>query len=114
MKKILIAFLFIFSLSNISYSDTNTKSNNKEVKVVMKEFTLEELAKYDGKEGRKAYIAVDGIVYDVSDSKRWKNGNHNGFSAGKDLSEFIKKSPHGKKVLERLKKVGTLKVVKKK
>ena len=29
-------------------------------------FTLDELKNYDGKEGRKAYIAVDGVVYDVT------------------------------------------------
>ena len=29
-------------------------------------FTLDELKNYDGKEGRKAYIAVDGVVYDES------------------------------------------------
>ncbi|NLG57268.1 MAG: cytochrome B5, partial [Clostridiales bacterium] len=28
--------------------------------------TLEELKAFDGKEGRRAYIAVDGIIYDVT------------------------------------------------
>lgn len=74
------------------------------------ELTLDELSKYNGKDGQPAYVAVDGIIYDVSSSPKWKNGTHNGFQAGNDLTDKIKKvSPHGVKVLERLKKVGTLK-----
>lgn len=73
------------------------------------ELTLEELAKYDGKDGRPAYVAVDGVIYDFSDSSRWKNGEHNGFEAGRDLTEFIKnESPHGLSVLERMEVVGKL------
>jgi hypothetical protein len=35
-------------------------------------FTLEELATYNGQNGQPAYIAVEGVVYDVSNSSRWK------------------------------------------
>lgn len=71
--------------------------------------TMEELAKNNGKDGAKAYIAVDGIVYDVTDSKAWKDGGHNGFEAGKDLTdEIMNKSPHGVSKLEGLTVVGVL------
>jgi predicted heme/steroid binding protein len=74
------------------------------------EFTLEELAEYDGKDGRKAYVAVDGIVYDVTDSRPWKNGEHNGFTAGRDLTEEIKNvSPHGVSKLRNVPAVGKIK-----
>ncbi len=74
------------------------------------ELTLDELSKYNGMDGQPAYIAVDGIIYDVTNSPKWKNGKHNGFQAGNDLTDKIKNvSPHGLKVLERLNKVGTLK-----
>lgn len=60
------------------------------------EFTLEELAAFNGKDGAKAYIAVDGVVYDVTEVEDWANGSHNGYEAGKDLTTEIKdKSPHG-------------------
>ncbi|KAB3531613.1 cytochrome B5 [Alkaliphilus serpentinus] len=73
------------------------------------EFTLEELAEYDGKEGKPAYIAVDGIIYDVTDVREWKDGQHNGFEAGKDLTEAIKnQSPHGVSKLKNIKAVGKL------
>lgn len=74
-----------------------------------KVFTLDELAKYNGKDGQPAYIAVDGIVYDVSDVGAWKNGGHQGFESGKDVTDQIGEiSPHGTSVLESLPKVGTL------
>ena len=74
-----------------------------------KEFTLEELAEFNGKDGNKAYIAVDGIVYDVTDVPPWKGGDHNGYEAGKDLTEEIKtKSPHGVGKLEGVPVVGKL------
>jgi predicted heme/steroid binding protein len=72
-------------------------------------FTVEELAKFNGKDGAKAYIAVDGIVYDVTEISNWKNGSHNGFEAGKILSDEIKnKSPHGVSKLEGLPIVGKM------
>lgn len=73
------------------------------------ELTLEELSKFNGKDGNKAYVAVDGIIYDVTDSPAWKNGGHNGFEAGKDLTEPIKNvSPHGVVKLENVPEVGRL------
>lgn len=78
-----------------------------------REFTLEELKTYNGQNGNPAYIAVDGIVYDVTNSIFWQNGAHsicNGNTfAGNDLSELINDSPHGKEILERLPVVGYLK-----
>ena len=71
-------------------------------------FTVEELATYDGKNGNKAYIAVSGKVYDVTNVGEWNNGSHQGVSAGKDLTQVIGDAPHGKSVLDNLKIVGTL------
>ena len=75
----------------------------------VRQFTVEELAKCDGKEGRPAYIAVDGAVYDIAKAKGWKNGEHQGFEAGRDVTKDMqKKSPHGVKPLTKLPKVGVL------
>lgn len=73
-------------------------------------FTLEALAKYNGENGQPAYVAVDGIVYDVSALSEWSGGLHyRGIEAGKDLSVEILSSPHGKSILKRAVIVGTLK-----
>lgn len=71
-------------------------------------FTLDELKNYDGKEGRKAYIAVDGVVYDVTNVAAWQGGTHHGKNAGNDVSDRIVKAPHGKSTLEKLEIVGKL------
>lgn len=64
--------------------------------------TKEELATCDGKEGRKAYVAVNGKVFDVTASPYWQEGNHqNVHSAGMDLTDDLLKAPHVRSVVER-------------
>ncbi len=76
----------------------------------MKEFDPEELAKCDGKEGRRVHIAHQGKVIDVSNSKLWKGGVHmKRHYAGKDLTTDLEAAPHGPEVLERYPQVGILK-----
>ncbi len=75
----------------------------------MRQFTTKELARYDGKEGRPAYIACNGKIYDVSTSFLWQKGNHQVLHrAGADLTEALKQAPHGEDLLERFPVVGTL------
>ena len=76
----------------------------------MRTFTLEELSQYNGKDGQPAYVAVDGVVYDVTNVEAWKDGEHKlGLTAGNELTEAItNQSPHGLKVLEGLPIVGEL------
>ena len=73
-----------------------------------KVFTLDELKTYDGQNGNPAYVAVSGIVYDVTNVKGWNNGSHQGMTAGTDLTSEIGNSPHGTSALDGLTIVGTL------
>jgi predicted heme/steroid binding protein len=74
-----------------------------------KKFTLEELKQYNGKDGRPAYIAYKGKVYDVTDDFLWVDGDHQGeHVAGKDLTEEMSQAPHGEETLERVKQIGIL------
>jgi len=76
----------------------------------MKEFEVDDLAQYDGKDGKPAYVAYQGKVFDVSESKLWKGGIHmNRHPAGKELASDIQAAPHTPDVLERLPQVGTVK-----
>jgi len=43
-----------------------------------KTFTTTELAEFDGRNGHPAYVAVKGVVYDVSNVPQWKGGKHHG------------------------------------
>ncbi|MDI3484390.1 MAG: hypothetical protein PWQ74_977 [Methanobacteriaceae archaeon] len=74
------------------------------------EFTLEDLKKFNGKNGTPAYVACDGKVYDVSDSFLWRDGEHQvTHKGGGDLSDEISKAPHGIELLEKFPIVGILK-----
>ena len=71
-------------------------------------FTKEELAQYNGENGQPAYVAIDGVVYDVSNVGPWAGGKHHGNVAGNELSAAIEHSSHGKGVLKKLPVVGKL------
>ncbi len=71
--------------------------------------TPEELAEYTGKDGKPAYIAVDGVVYDVTGVSHWAGGEHNGFAAGKEVSNALRTfAPHGLEMFEGVPVVGQL------
>lgn len=75
----------------------------------MKEYTLEELSEFNGKNG-KTYVVYDGQVYDVSNSYLWEDGTHQGLhESGKDLTEDMDEAPHGPEVFKDYPVVGTLK-----
>ncbi|WP_225047845.1 cytochrome b5 domain-containing protein [Lacticaseibacillus kribbianus] len=69
-------------------------------------FTKETLAKYNGVDDPKKYVAIDGVVYDLTNVPAWAGENHHGNHAGQDLSDVIVHAPHGKSVLAKLPVVG--------
>lgn len=107
---VLLRFLTACSAGPQAGAAENTvQQEQTEGSETMKAFTREELAQYNGKNGNPAYIAVDGKVYDVTNAPPWNGGKHNGYEAGKDLTEEIKsKSPHGVSKLKGIPVVGTL------
>ncbi|UCE08858.1 MAG: hypothetical protein JSW07_19530 [bacterium] len=73
------------------------------------EFDKKKLTENNGKDGKPAYVAANSKVYDVSESKLWKNGLHmNRHQAGQDLTEALGAAPHGTEVLNKFKQIGTL------
>ena len=78
----------------------------------MKEFDADELAGFNGENGNPTYIAYDGKVYDVSESKLWRQGQHmNRHRSGSDLTRDMQAAPHESNVLERYPQVGIFKKV---
>ena len=72
-------------------------------------FTIEELANFDGKNGRPAYVAVNGIVYDVTNNRAWAAATHFGLIAGKDYTqEFASCHAGQQSILATLPVVGRL------
>lgn len=73
----------------------------------MDEYNADDLARSRGETGGKTLVAVDGKVYDVAGSKRWRGGRHmNRHQAGRDLTAELRAAPHGPEVLERFPAVG--------
>jgi predicted heme/steroid binding protein len=76
------------------------------------DLTPDQLKEFDGQNGRPAYVAANGIIYDVTASRLWRGGGHDPAHgdgiAGRDLSELLIKAPHGIENLERFPVVGKL------
>lgn len=70
--------------------------------------SMNELGKFNGKNGNPAYIAYKGKVYDVTGSSLWTDGDHLGHEAGQDLTMALEIAPHGDEVMEKMKLVGVL------
>ncbi len=69
----------------------------------------EELHASDGQEGRPAFLAYKGKVYDVSESRLWRGGVHvRRHHAGQDLTASLAAAPHDESVFERVPMVGDL------
>lgn len=72
-------------------------------------FTHEELKEYDGTGEKPAYVAVNGIVYDVSLAGAWGGATHFGLAAGEDLSaQFNDCHDENAEVLASIPRVGIL------
>ena len=75
----------------------------------LKKVTKQELEENNGKNGKPAYFAYKGKVYDVSESSFWLDGDHLGMhQAGKDLTEELEMAPHREENFQRVKLVGEL------
>lgn len=81
----------------------NTQPNNQRM------FSIEELSTFDGKNGKPAYVAVDGTVYDVTNNRAWAAATHFGLNAGKDYTqEFASCHAGQQSILTMLPVVGRL------
>lgn len=120
MKKLLIPMLLALALlfaacdnttdtTEATVTETGAAEEVTEPTEVDTEFTREELAQFNGKDGQPAYVAVDGVVYDVTQSGAWADGQHNGFEAGQDLTEALaNEAPHDDSNLDGFPVVGNL------
>ncbi|TYQ16324.1 UNVERIFIED_CONTAM: putative heme/steroid binding protein [Acetivibrio alkalicellulosi] len=109
-----ITSIIILSSVMAGCRNENTAGSNTEDNLTIEQqelpiMTMEEVKQNDGNDGTNAYIVVNGIVYDVTDSTRWREGTHNGFQAGNDLTDnILQDSPHGLRVLDNVKAIGRI------
>ncbi|MDF2518883.1 MAG: cytochrome b5 [Sphingobacterium sp.] len=72
------------------------------------EYSKSQLALRNGQDKPQVWIAYKGYIYDVSDSRLWKNGMHYEHWAGQDLTEELKDAPHSDSVFSRFPVIGIL------
>lgn len=71
-------------------------------------YTRSQLALRNGQDKPEIWIAFRKIIYDVTDSRLWRNGRHYEHWAGQDLTEELELAPHTLRVFERFKAIGKL------
>ena len=71
-------------------------------------YTRSQLALRNGQDKPEIWIAYKGVIYDVTESRLWRNGKHYEHWAGQDLTDELKFAPHTVRVFERFKSIGKL------
>jgi len=71
-------------------------------------YTKSQLALRNGQDKPQIWVALNGIIYDVTESRLWRNGKHYEHWAGQDLTEELADAPHTETVFEKFKVVGRL------
>ena len=68
-----------------------------------------QLALRNGQDMDEIWVAYKGIIYDVTESRLWRNGKHYEHWAGQDLTEELDNdAPHAEQVFLRFEKIGLL------
>ncbi len=75
----------------------------------LQEYSRSYLALRNGQDRPEIWIAYKGLIYDVTESRLWKNGKHYEHWAGQDLTDELKDAPHTESVFEKFIKIGRLK-----
>ena len=71
-------------------------------------YTKSQLALCNGQDKPRIWVAYKGDIYDVTESRLWRNGKHYEHWAGQDLTDELADAPHTETVFERFVKVGRL------
>lgn len=107
---IIVMAVLVMTTACSSSNDTGQQASSDIATTQELSLTLDGLKQYDGQNGNSAYVAVDGVIYDVTRVRKWKDGKHEmGVTAGQDLTDLISQSPHGKSILSEAPIVGKIK-----
>ena len=71
-------------------------------------YTRSQLGLRNGQDRDEIWIAYQGVIYDVTESRMWRNGKHYEHWAGQDLTDELPDAPHNERVFEKFKAIGRL------
>jgi predicted heme/steroid binding protein len=74
------------------------------------EYSRSYVALRNGQDKPEIWVALHGLIYDVTRSRLWRDGKHYEHWAGQDLTDELKDAPHDSKVFEKFKVIGKLKL----
>jgi len=72
------------------------------------QYTRSQLALRNGQDKPEIWVAYKGVIYDVSESRLWRRGQHYEHWAGQDLTDELPDAPHTDEVFERFKAIGQI------
>lgn len=72
------------------------------------EYTKNQLALRNGQDKPQIWIAYEKVIYNVTESRLWRDGKHYEHWAGQDLTDELADAPHTDFVFEKLEVVGRL------
>lgn len=76
--------------------------------LMLKTYTKSQLALRNGQDRDEIWVAYQGKIYDVTDSRLWKNGKHYEHWAGQDLTDELADAPHAENVFGKFTIIGQL------
>ncbi|MDF2479077.1 MAG: cytochrome b5 [Sphingobacterium sp.] len=79
------------------------------IKEGLPEYSKGQLALRNGRDKPQIWVAYKNYIYDVSESRLWKNGMHYEHWAGQDLTEELIDAPHSDTVFSKFEVIGILK-----
>ncbi|MCI0921080.1 cytochrome b5 domain-containing protein [Sphingobacterium rhinopitheci] len=75
---------------------------------VFPSYTKSQLALRNGQDKPAIWVAFNGYIYDVTESRLWNKGKHYEHWAGQDLTEELKDAPHNESVFKKFNIIGVL------
>ena len=73
---------------------------------MIRAYTRSQLALRNGQDRDEIWVAYQGLIYDVTDSRLWHEGKHYEHWAGQDLTAELEQAPHTERVFKRFSVVG--------
>jgi len=79
-----------------------------ENKESLPQYSKSQLALRNGQDRKEIWVCYKGLIYDVGESRLWKNGKHYEHWAGQDLTSEMEDAPHNSWVFDKFPVIGKL------
>lgn len=72
-------------------------------------YSKSQLALRNGQDKPEIWVSFEQVIYDVTESRLWRQGKHYEHWAGQDLTAEMQDAPHAAHVFKKFKVIGILK-----